>query len=80
VALLAFYAGASSRSLSVGLTALMGLGLLYGVMYVLMTIEDFAFFAGSVVAFLVIAGAMIATSRINWYGRGAPPAATPEKA
>jgi inner membrane protein len=35
-----------------------------------MTVEDFAFFAGSVVAFVVIAAAMISTSRINWYGKG----------
>jgi inner membrane protein len=69
VALLGYYAGASSGSIRVGVGALAGLSALYGVMYVLMTIEDFAFFAGSVVAFLVIAGAMIATRRINWYGR-----------
>lgn len=72
VLLLAFYAGSSARSLRVGLGALVGLGGLYGVMYVLMTMEDFAFFAGSVVAFLVIAAAMISTRRINWYGRAAP--------
>ncbi len=46
-----------------------GLSLLYGAMYVLMTLEDFAFFAGSVVAFAVIAAAMIATRRIDWYRR-----------
>ena len=44
--------------------------LLYGAMYVLMTLEDFALFAGSVVAFAVIAATMIATRRIDWYGRG----------
>ncbi len=76
VALLAYYAGASGRSLRLGLGALVGLSALYGVMYVLMTIEDFAFFAGSVVAFLVIATAMISTSRINWYGRSDAPAPT----
>ena len=41
-------------------------------MYVLMTLEDFALFAGSVVAFAVIAATMIATRRIDWYGRGVP--------
>lgn len=40
-------------------------------MYVLMTLEGFALFAGSVVAFAVIAATMIATRRIDWYGRGA---------
>lgn len=75
VALLSYYAGASSGSIRVGVGALGGLSALYGVMFVLMTIEDFAFFAGSVVAFLVIAGAMIATRRINWYGRETAPEA-----
>lgn len=71
VLLLSYYAGASANSAGVGISAGIGLSLLYGVMFVLMTIEDFAFFAGSVVAFLVIAAAMIATRGINWYGRNA---------
>jgi inner membrane protein len=71
VGLLAYYAGASFKSAAVGIRALVGLGVLYGAMYVLMTLEDFALFAGSVVAFAVIAATMIATRRIDWYGRGA---------
>lgn len=72
VLLLAYYAGASFGASAVGVRALIGLTLLYGAMYVLMTLEDFALFAGSVVAFAVIAATMIATRRIDWYGRGAP--------
>jgi inner membrane protein len=71
VALLAYYAGASFQSGAVGARAFVGLAALYGAMYVLMTLEDFALFAGSVVAFAVIAATMIATRRIDWYGRGA---------
>jgi inner membrane protein len=71
VALLAYYAGASFRSGAIGARALVGLGVLYGAMYVLMTLEDFAMLAGAVVAFVVIAATMIATRRIDWYGRGA---------
>jgi inner membrane protein len=74
VGLLAYYAGASFNSAAVGLRALAGLAALYVAMYVLMTLEDFALFAGSVVAFAVIAATMIATRRIDWYGRGATPA------
>jgi inner membrane protein len=70
VALLSYYAGASFQSGAVGARALVGLAALYGAMYVLMTLEDFALFAGSVVAFVVIAATMIATRRIDWYGRG----------
>lgn len=72
VLLLAFYAGASFRSWEVGLRALLGLAGLYCAMYVLMTLEDYALLAGSVVTFVVIAATMIATRRIDWYGRGAP--------
>jgi inner membrane protein len=76
VALLAYYAGASFQSGAVGARAFVGLAALYGAMYVLMTLEDFALFAGSVVAFAVIAATMIATRRIDWYGRGAPASAS----
>jgi inner membrane protein len=72
VALLSFYAGSSFKSAAVGMRALAGLAALYGAMYVLMTLEDFALLAGSVVAFAVIAATMIATRRIDWYGRGTP--------
>ncbi len=78
VGLLAYYAGASFQSAQVGIRALFGLAALYGAMYVLMTLEDFALFAGSIVAFAVIAATMVATRRIDWYGRGAPATASPE--
>jgi inner membrane protein len=74
VALLGYYAAASFQSAAVGVRALVGLGVLYGAMYVLMTLEDFALLAGSIVAFAVIAATMIATRRIDWYGRGVSPA------
>jgi inner membrane protein len=72
VGLLAYYAGASFKSQAVGVRALAALAVLYGAMYVLMTLEDFALFAGSLVAFAVIAATMIATRRIDWYGRAQP--------
>ncbi len=71
VALLGFYAGASFNSGAIGMRALLGLAGLYGAMYVLMTLEDFALFAGSAVGFIVLAATMIATRRVDWYGRGA---------
>src|SRR5262249_29612518 len=74
VFLLAYYAGASFRSASVGIKSLFGLTLLYGAMYVLMTLEDFGMLAGSLVSFVVIAASMIAARRIDWYGRRAPSA------
>jgi inner membrane protein len=77
VALLAYYAGASFQSSAVGIRALVGLALLYAAMYVLMTLEDFALFAGSVVAFAVLSATMIATRRIDWYGRSSEQSAAP---
>jgi inner membrane protein len=74
VLLLSYYAGESFKSQAVAMRALVGLALLYAAMYVLMTLEDFALFAGSVAAFVVIAATMIATRRIDWYGRAAPAA------
>jgi inner membrane protein len=76
VVLLGYYAATTFNSVAVGLRALAGLAGLYGAMYVLMTLEDFALFAGSVVAFAVIAATMIATRRIDWYGRAAPAPST----
>lgn len=80
VALLAYYAGASFNSQAVGMRALVGLGLLYAAMYVLMTLEDFAMLAGSVLALIVIAATMFATRGIDWYGRagGAAPVRSAE--
>jgi inner membrane protein len=75
VGLLAFYAGAAFNARGVGLRAFVGLAALYAAMYVLMTLEDFALLAGSVVAFAVIAATMIATRRIDWYGRSSPASA-----
>lgn len=71
IALLAYYAGASFRSRGVGVRALFGLAALYGAMYVLMTLEDYALLAGSLVSFAVILATMIATRHVAWYGRGA---------
>ena len=76
VALLGYYATASFQSAAVGVRALIGLVLLYSAMYVLMTLEDYAFLAGAVAAFAVMVATLTATRRIDWYGRGsAAPAA-----
>ncbi|MDC7682609.1 cell envelope integrity protein CreD [Asticcacaulis sp. BYS171W] len=41
---------------------------LYGLIYILMRMEDYALLVGAVSAFLVIAAVMILTRNINWYG------------
>lgn len=80
VALLGYYAGASFNSAAIGVRALVGITLLYGAMYVLMTLEDLAMLVGAWVAFGVIAATLITTRRIDWYGRGSSPGANAETA
>jgi len=49
--------------------ALMGLALsgLYGFLYLLLRLEDYALLAGSIGLFVMLAGVMYLTRRVNWY-------------
>ena len=40
----------------------------YGLLYVLMRMEDFALMVGALTSFLAIAGTMYLTRNVNWYG------------
>ncbi len=42
----------------------------YGLLYVLMRIEDFALMVGALASFLAIAATMYLTRNVNWYGGG----------
>jgi inner membrane protein len=68
VALSAMYAGAVFKSKAKGFQALFAFAVVYALMYVLMTLEDQALLAGSLVAFAGIAAVMWLTRDINWYG------------
>jgi inner membrane protein len=48
-------------------SVLVALGSLYGFLYLLLRLEDYALLAGSVGLFLVLAGVMYATRRMDWY-------------
>jgi inner membrane protein len=43
------------------------LGLLYGLLYLLVTSDDYALLAGSLGLFAVLAAAMVLTRKVNWY-------------
>lgn len=58
-----------SRALVVGA----GAGLLYGYLFVLLTIEDYALVIGSLGLFAALAAIMIATRRVDWYAPSARP-------
>lgn len=68
VLLLGLYAGAAFKSRARGAQALVVFSVVYGLIYLLMRLEDFALLAGSVASFLGLAGAMYLTRNLDWYG------------
>ncbi len=61
------YSAASLRS-KLGYLMIPGLGLLYGYLYTALRSEDYALLIGSLGLFALLAGAMYATRKIDWYG------------
>lgn len=66
-ALVAGYAKAVLRGLRQASSVLGALVLLYGLLYLLLRLEDYALIAGSVAVFIVLAVVMFITRRMNWY-------------
>lgn len=62
-----------------GIRALVIFGLLYTLIYLLLTLEDNALLVGAIASFLAVAAAMYFTRRIDWYG-SLPSADPPEQA
>ncbi|RYX89563.1 MAG: cell envelope integrity protein CreD [Comamonadaceae bacterium] len=81
VSLLTYYAVYMLHSWSRGLPFGLGIGVLYGMLYVLLQMEQAALVVGAVALFTVLAAVMMLTRRIDWYARmsalGAPAAVTP---
>jgi inner membrane protein len=68
VGLISAYASWVFGKVSYGLRAFVVFGLLYGLIYTLLRLEDEALLVGSVAAFLTIAAVMYVTRGIDWYG------------
>ena len=68
VGLIAAYARAAFSSNAYGLQALVVFSAVYGLIYLLMRLEDFALLAGSIASFIGLAAAMYLTRHIDWYG------------
>jgi inner membrane protein len=81
VGLISAYAGWVFESRRQGLIALAAFTLLYGLIYVLMRLEDLALLVGALASFAAIAVVMYVTRRLDWYGAAAPaiPAASASK-
>ena len=79
VLLLGYYASHMLGSLARGIPLGAGIALLYGLLYVLLQLEQTALAVGSVALFLVLTAVMVLTRKVNWYGltpaqRSTPPA------
>lgn len=60
---------ASTRAVLLGA----GLATLYGYLFVLLRLEDWALVLGAVALFAILAGVMFGTRRVDWWALGAPP-------
>ncbi len=76
VLLIGLYAGAAFKAARYRIQAIVVFSLVYGLIYLLMRLEDFALLAGSVAAFAGLTAAMWLTRNIDWYGGKAPVVAT----
>jgi inner membrane protein len=70
VLLISVYAAWVFESRLRGVVALVAFSALYGLIYVLLRLEDFALLVGAVASFAAIAAVMYFTRRIEWYGKG----------
>jgi inner membrane protein len=68
VCLISAYAGWVFASRAQGAVALAAFSVLYGLIYVLMRLEDEALLVGAVASFAAIAAVMYFTRRLDWYG------------
>ncbi|WP_422844918.1 cell envelope integrity protein CreD [Acidovorax sp. M2(2025)] len=93
VLLLAYYASHMLGGLTRGIPLGAGIAVLYGLLYLLLQLEQTALVVGSIALFLVLAAVMVLTRNVNWYGVSSqggtprrpgapatPPAARPEAA
>lgn len=72
VALLGVYLAAVLKSALRGLGFAAALAALYGMLYGLLRAEDYALLMGSLLVFGLLAGVMLLTRKLDWYGVGKP--------
>lgn len=70
VLLLGYYASHILGSVARGLPLAGGIALLYGLLYLLLQLEQTALVVGSVALFAVLAAVMVATRKVDWYALG----------
>jgi inner membrane protein len=80
VLLLAYYASHMLGGLRRGVPLGAGIAVLYGLLYVLLQLEQTALVVGSMALFLVLAAVMVLTRKVNWYGLSKSPRAATAQA
>jgi len=73
VALIAYYVGHVLKSHRRGVLFGLALAALYGLLYVILRLEDHALLVGALLVFTCVAAAMVATRRVDWYALSANP-------
>ena len=68
-----YYVAHVLRSMRRGVLFGLALCTLYGLLYVLLRVEDHALLMGSLLVFACVASAMVATRRVDWYAVAANP-------
>ncbi len=80
VLLLAYYASHMLGGLTRGVPLGAGIALLYGLLYVLLQLEQTSLVVGAIALFLVLAAVMVLTRKVNWYGLSNGPRAAAAQA
>ncbi len=68
--LIAAYVASALKSVNRGFALFSIMGLIYGLLYLLLKVEDYAMLIGSIAAFLLLAIVMFATRNVDWSGSG----------
>lgn len=67
--MLSVYVARAQASMVKGLVMLLVFVALYGILYMILQLEDYALLAGAVLGFILLAIAMFSTLRVDWSGR-----------
>ena len=78
--MLAIYVGAAFRSVLKGLLMLLVLAAIYGILYLILQLEDYALLAGAILGFLALTIVMFVTLRVDWSGASASARPVPQGA
>jgi inner membrane protein len=73
-ALLSLYVARVQQSLNKGLIMAAVLFVLYGLLYLILQLEDYALLAGAIAGFVMLAVVMFATLNVDWSGQKRPAA------